>query len=203
MAAYEEEARNYFGQQASERSHSGVVMIASVPLDQYRPEEISVQVDSENVTLHGHHRFEKEDGFEERQFKRVFKIPEGVDPKTVKSRTSQRGGTLLIEGTKSAEKTANDGRFEVKLDFSGFKPEEIDIQLRGKDLTITGKHKSESDDFYLSRDYTRRILLSDDIDLGSLTSRLSKEGLLTVKASRDPALMPPERTVDITMETDE
>ncbi len=200
--AYEEDAGNYCCQQVKEKSHQGEVKIASVPLSDYKPEEISVEVDNEKVTLHGQHRFEREDGFEKSEFKRVFKIPEDVDPKTVKSCTSQDGGALVIEGTKRVEKKANDDKFEAKLNFRGFKPEEIKIQLSGKELTITGKHVSERDDFYLSRDYSRRILLPDDADVSSVTSRLTKEGLLTIEASRDPALLTPMRTVDITMETD-
>ena len=93
--------------------------------------------------------------------------------------------------------------FGPKLDLSGFKPEEIKLELRGNELNITGKQISERDDFYLSRDYSRRIALPNDVILSTVTSRLSKEGLLTIEASRDPALLPHERLVDITMETDE
>ena len=160
-------------------------------------------MDNEKVILHGVHQLEREDGFEKSEFKRVFKLPQGIDPKSVKSRPSQDGQALVIEGTKLEEKEADDGKFRAKLDFSGFKPEEIKIQLRGNELNITGKHLMERDEFYLSRDYSRRILLPDDVDLGSVTSRLSKEGLLTIEATRDPALLPPEKSVDVTMETDQ
>ena len=36
-----------------------------------------------------------------------------------------------------------------------------------------------------------------------MTSRLSKEGLLTIEASRNPALLPKERNVDVSVEDDE
>jgi len=193
--SYEQEARN---------SHEGPTKIASVPLSHYKPEEISLEVDNEKVILYGLHQFEREDGFEKSEFKRVFKLPQGIDPKTVKSHPSQDGSTLVIEGTKPEEKEeAGDGKFRAKLDFSGFKPEEIKIQLCGNELNITGKHISERDDFYLSRDHSRRIALPNDVILSTVTSRLSKEGLLTIEASRDPALLPHERSVNITMETDE
>ena len=194
-------ARSY--EQKAGNSRQGPTKIASVPLSHYKPEEISLEVDNEKVILHGLHQLEREDGFEKNEFKRVFKLPQGIDPKTVKSRPSQNGQALVIEGTKPEEDEANDGKFRAKLDFSGFKPEEIKIQLRGNELKITGKHLLERDDFYLTRDYSRRILLPDDADLSSVTSRLSKEGLLTIEASRDPALLPQERSVDVTMETDE
>ena len=195
---WKEIARPY--EQKAGNSRQGPTKIASVPLSHYKPEEISLEVDNEKVILHGLHQLEREDGFEKNEFKRVFELPQGIDPKTVKSRPSQDGKTLVIEGTKAEEEETNDGKFRAKLDFSGFKPEEIKIQLRGNELNITGKHLSELDDFYLSRDYSRRILLPDDVDLSSVTSRLSKEGLLTIEASRDPALLPHERSVDVTME---
>ena len=191
---YEQEARN---------PCQGPTKIASVPLSHYKPEEISLEVDNEKVILHGVHQLEREDGFEKNEFKRVFKLPQGIDPKSVKSRPSQDGQALVIEGTKLEEKEADDGKFLAKLDFSGFKPEEIKIQLRGNELNIAGKHLTERDEFYLSRDYSRRILLPDEVNLGSVTSRLSKEGLLTIEATRDPALLPPEKSVDVTMETDQ
>ena len=49
-----------------------------------------------------------------------------------------------------------------------------------------------------SRDYSHRVLLPDDADLVLVTSRLSKEGLLIIEASRDPALL-----LDVSMELDE
>ena len=191
---YEQEVRN---------PNEGPTKIASVPLSHYKPEEISLEVDNEKVVLHGLHQFEREDGFEKSEFKRVFKLPQGIDPKTVKSRPSQDGSALVIEGSKpEEEEEADDGKFRAKLDFSGFNPEDIKIQLRGNDLNITGKHISERDDFYLSHDHSRRIVLPKDVILSTVTSRLSKEGLLTIEASRDSALLPHERSVDITMETD-
>ena len=46
-------------------------------------------------------------------------------------------------------------------------------------------------------------MLPDDADLSSVTSRLSKEGLLIIEASRDPALLPKERNVEVFFEVDE
>ncbi|KAL9952760.1 hypothetical protein ACROYT_G040055 [Oculina patagonica] len=194
--AYEQQVGDY----CCPQTHQGSVKIASVLLGQYKPEEISVEVDSEKVTLHGLHRIDREDGFEESEFKRFRKLPQGVDPTSVTSRVTQDGAALVIEGTKRVEEKANDDKFEAKLDFRGFKPEEIKIQMRGNELTITGKQVSEG---HRSRDCSRRILLPDGVDLSSLTSRLSKEGLLTIEATRDPALLPQKRSVEVTMEKDE
>ena len=194
---------NPYCHKRQQQSHKGVVKIASVPLNQFKPEDITLKVDSDKLTLHGQHHSEREDGFDTSEFKRVFKLPQDIDPTTVKSRTTQDGGALVIEGSKRVEEKEDDGKFEIKLDVSGFKPEEIKVQIRGNELSVSGKHKSEDGEVYRSRDYSRRIELPDDIVLASVSSRLSKEGLLTIEASRDPALLPSERAVDITMETDE
>ena len=51
-----------------------------------------------------------------------------------------------------------------------------------------------------SRDFHRRILLPDDVGLSPVSSRLSKEGLLTIEAPRDRAFLPSERSLDVAME---
>ena len=151
-----------------------------MPLGYYKQEEISLEVDSEKVTLHGLHRFERENGFIASEFKRFFKLPEGVDPATVMSRKTKHGDRLIIEGMKYEERRVKDRKFELKMDFRGFKPEEIKIQLRKDKLTVSGRSSSKD---HPSSDHSRRNLLHSNTVLGSVTSNLSKEGLLSIEAS--------------------
>ena len=120
-------------------------------------------------------------------------------------KTLNKGNVLVLEGDRRVEEKAkqDDGKFVVKLDLRWFKPEDIKLQLRGHELTVTGKHKSDDQGFYFSRDYSHRVLLPDDADLGSVTSRLSKNGLLIIEASRDPVLLLSDRNVEVSMEVDE
>jgi len=180
-----------------EKPHQGLIKIACVLIGHYQPEEISLEVDSEKIILHGQHQCEQEDGFDKSEFVRVFKLPPGVDPTTVTSRINLNNGVLVIEGIKQQEDKANDGEFEAKLDFRGFKPEEIKLHLRGNMLTVTGIQESER---HQSRNtYSRCIVLPDDVDPRSVTSRLTKEGGLTIKASRDPAMLSCKSSDDITI----
>ena len=64
----------------------GPIKIASLPLKQYKPEDISLDIDGENIILHGQRRSEGEGGFKNNEFKKIVKLPDGVDPITVKSR---------------------------------------------------------------------------------------------------------------------
>ena len=175
------------GYWVQEQSNKGTVKIASVLLRHFKPENIALEVDSDKVILHGEHRSEREDGFYRCEFKRVFPLPQNVDPTTVTSRISQDGGVLIIEGLKHVEEKEDDGKFETKLDVSGFKLEEIKIQLHGKELIVCGERKLEDGRANRSRGFSHCILLPDDVVVSSVRSRLSKEGLLTIEASRDPA----------------
>ena len=161
-----------------------------------------MDVDDEKITLHGQHRSEDENGFENSQFKKVIKIPHGVDPTSVAITVSEDGRALVLTGMKQVQenKKEDDKNFAVNLNLSGYKPQEIKVQHRGQELTVTAKQRSEENGFQSSRDFHRRILLPDDVDLTSVTSRLSKEGLLTIEAPRVPAPLPSQKSLNVTME---
>ena len=187
----EEQAR----QKKLMKTYSGPVIIAWLPLNQYKPEEISLYVDDQNITLHGQHRSEGEDGFENSEFMKTIKLPEDVDPTTVTSHVTRDGSLLVLNGIKRVEKKIkpNGDKFMVKLDLRGFKPEEIKFQIRGHVLMVTAKHRSEEGG---SRDFRRRVFLPEDADLSSLTSRLCGNGVLIIEVSRDHAFIQRERNVD-------
>lgn len=191
-SAYEQPKGNC--QRPLKKPPQGAVKIACLMLQHYQPEDISLEVDSEKIILHGQYQCEQEDGFEKHEFTRVFKIPPGVDPSTVTLLFNQDHSVLVIAGTlKHEEEKTNDGEFEVMLDFKGFKPDGIKLQRNGNVLTATGIHHQSG------RSYSRCILLPDDVDPGSMTSSLSKEGLLTIKGSRDQAKLSGDSSDRITI----
>ena len=154
-------------------------------------------MDNEKVILHGPHQCQQEVGFDNSESMRVFTVPPDVEPSTVTSRISPDNGVLVTEGTKQAEDKPNDGEFEAKLNFSGYKPEETKLHLRANLLTITGIQVSER--HQSPNTYSRFIVLPEDVDPTSVTSFLSGEGLLTIKASCDPAMLSRNSSDDITI----
>ena len=97
---YDEQARDTSFQRSQNKSAvQGPIKIASLPLKQYKAEDISLDVDGENIILHGQRRSEGEDAFENNVFKKIIKVPDGIDPTTVlqvacneKPKTGQRSG---------------------------------------------------------------------------------------------------------------
>ena len=141
MALAQDDRPAFWGRK---QSSQGRFKIATIPLNQYKPEEISLDVDPEKITL-PLHRSENENGFENSEFKKVIKMPEGIDPTAVTSTPSEDGRDLLLTGIKRVPKNKKDEdrNFAVKLNFSGYKPDEMKVQLSSQELTVTGKQRTE------------------------------------------------------------
>jgi len=77
-------------------------------------------------------------------------------------------------------------KFLVKLNVPNFIPEEITIKVAGNILLVEGKHQEKQDEnghSYVSRQFTRRYILPDDVDLEQLCSSMD-ENILTIHAPK-------------------
>lgn len=68
----------------------------------------------------------------------------------------------------------------MSFNVSSFKPEEITIHSEDGELVVKGNQELESNEGYSTRHYS----LPKNIDHGSFTSRLSKEGILSIEAKK-------------------
>lgn len=99
-------------------------------------------------------------------------------------------GKNVQEGTsqeqeKTHEEFMEDGEsFKVSFDVSNFKPEEITIRSDDGELVVKGKQEVKSDEGYSTRHFVRAYSLPRNVDRGSFTSRLSKEGILSIEAKK-------------------
>lgn len=81
-----------------------------------------------------------------------------------------------------APSVGKDG-FQVCVDVQQFKPNEVSVKTDGNHITIEGKHEERQDQHgYISRQFTRRYALPKGFDPNAVTSELSSDGVLTVKA---------------------
>ena len=94
--------------------------------------------------------------------------------------------------------------FEVSLDVSGFKPEELLVNLNNDQLTLSGKHEEKSADGtrYVSRQFTRKYQLPRDVDPERVKSSLTADGrTLRVEAPRALSLSGGDTRIPITYES--
>ncbi|RCN39223.1 Hsp20/alpha crystallin family protein [Ancylostoma caninum] len=91
----------------------------------------------------------------------------------------------VLEETMSQEEVTDDGsKLTLSLDVSNFKPEDVNVSLDGRTLTIEGKQEIKEDDSYCMRSFTRQWELPEDVDMEQIRSTLSEDGRLAVEASK-------------------
>ncbi|KAL6731419.1 hypothetical protein Aduo_002288 [Ancylostoma duodenale] len=89
------------------------------------------------------------------------------------------------EETIFPEEVTDDGsKLRLSLDVSNFKPEELNVNLDGRTLTIEGKQEIEENDSYCMRSFTRQWELPEDVDVEQIHSTITEDGRLAVEASK-------------------
>lgn len=97
-------------------------------------------------------------------------LPSGID---LDRRHAGRSGMPTI---------GKDG-FEVKLDVSGYMPEELDVKTVDNYIVIKGKHEEKQDEHgFISRQFTRRYALPDNVKPDTVNCSLSSDGFLVLAA---------------------
>lgn len=93
-------------------------------------------------------------------------------------------------------------RFQVNLDCSHFKPEEINVKVVDNSLVVDAKHEERSDEHgYISRQFTRRYVLPDNIEMEKMQSKLGVDGVLSICAPKkvEHQIEANERRIPITL----
>ena len=91
----------------------------------------------------------------------------------------QKTGAQLLPFKREANK------FEISLDLSNFTPEEFNVKIVDKDLIVECKHEEKKDQFgWVSRQFTRKFALPNDVDIEKMKATLSSAGILTVEVPK-------------------
>ncbi|RCN31828.1 Hsp20/alpha crystallin family protein [Ancylostoma caninum] len=91
---------------------------------------------------------------------------------------------LPEEKLSPGEVTDDGSKLTLSLDVSNFEPEELNVNLDGRTLTIEGKQEIKGNDSYSMRSFTRQLELPEDVDVEQIRSTITEEGRLTVEASK-------------------
>lgn len=94
--------------------------------------------------------------------------------------------------------------FQVMLNVSHFKPEEVEVKIVDDYVVIHGKHEEKTDEHgFIQREFTRRYILPEGTEAEKVKSSWSTDGILIVKAPKKAIEEAPpsnERRVPITMD---
>lgn len=126
-----------------------------------------------------------------REFSREFRDLER------RAREAER--RLAGELIESAPAIGKEG-FQVSLDVQQFRPDEITVKAADGNVLIEGRHEERPDEHgYISRQFQRRYSLPEGYDVNSVSSQLSSDGVLTIRAPLPRALedKPSERVISI------
>merc|ERR1712020_410264 len=82
----------------------------------------------------------------------------------------------------------DDNKFEVSIDTHGFKPEDLQVKIQDNVVSIQGKHEEKTDESnsksYVSRHLAKSFTLPQGCKMETVSSNLSKDGLLIVSAPK-------------------
>jgi len=87
----------------------------------------------------------------------------------------------LSDGT--AQVNTQNGTFSITIEMQNFAPEEIQVKTVGSYVEISGCHEEKKEgEGTVSRKYSRKYNIPENVDPLTITSTFSPEGVLTVSA---------------------
>lgn len=89
--------------------------------------------------------------------------------------------------------------FQVSMDVQHFQPNELTVKIVDQTIIVEGKHDEKEDGHgFISRQFVRKYQLPKGFKAEEVTTSLSSDGILTVKAPKPPtAIEGKERILEI------
>merc|ERR1712165_426355 len=86
-------------------------------------------------------------------------------------------------------------KMEVTLDTSGYKPDELKVEIKGGELCVEGKHeeRSQNGEVMVSRQFNRRFGLPQNVKKEDIVSNLSQDGVMVVTMPKEQRIEEVER----------
>lgn len=134
-------------------------------------------------------------GFHPYDLAEMLRMPKEFRQMEQRAREMQR--RMMGNTADMAPVTGKDG-FQVCLDVQQFNPNEITVKAQDNSVIVEGKHEERQDEHgHISRHFIRRYTLPKGYDANSISSELSSDGVLTIKAPPPQAIVNNERVISI------
>ena len=185
-------------------------------VEDYDPNDIALKVNGDKLLINGKREKKNNHGYESCEFERAYTIPNDVDVESLKSRIND-DGLLEIEAPKKKQEAIQDtdqavqqdeNKFKAVFDVTQYKPDEVSVKVQGRQVIVHGEQKSEckEDDeemFVHDRQFTRRFVLPETVELDSLQSKWTKDGKLVIEAEKCASIEAEARQLEIEHEAEE
>ena len=172
----------------------------------YKPEEVSVKLSDGVVTVRARHHEKTSGGLVTSSMVRRVRLPDTVDAAALSSRLTREGQLVLeapplgareainapeqqqaVEAAPAEEKMqvaepVEKPHFQVAVDVSAFKPEEVSVKVDGGMVTVDAHREETSEEGCSSMRMVRKFALPRDVNPDLLKSRLTTAGQLMVEA---------------------
>merc|ERR1719222_1638204 len=86
-------------------------------------------------------------------------------------------------------------KMEVTLDTSGYKPDELKVEIKDGELCVEGKHeeRTQSGEVMVSRQFSRRFGLPQNVKKEDIVSNLSQDGVMVITMPKEQRIEEVER----------
>jgi HSP20 family protein len=116
------------------------------------------------------------------------RFPWGEDFDQMIGRMFGEPANAWLTKTPQLDLVETDKEIEVRMDAPGFKPEQLDVQLMGDVLTVTGKQEEKKEEkgktFHIverrSGNFNRSVALPSTVDANAIEAKFT-DGVLTVR----------------------
>ncbi|WKY02777.1 hypothetical protein Q1695_016223 [Nippostrongylus brasiliensis] len=108
-----------------------------------------------------------------------------------------RTAPFEVPSEANSEVIDNDTKFAITMDVSKFKPEDLKVNIDGRQLTIEGKEEINDNHGYSMRSFVRQWMLPEDVNLESIRSSLNEAGRLSIEAPKITKAQENARTIPI------
>lgn len=97
----------------------------------------------------------------------------------------QPRGALTRRDTSMKEWKPTTDDFQAVLNVKSFRPEEVSVKVKGREIIVEGKHEERHDEqglCFVSRQFSRRYILPEEFDPDTVATYLDSKGKMTIKA---------------------
>ncbi|KAH7720805.1 small HSP21-like protein [Aphelenchoides avenae] len=88
------------------------------------------------------------------------------------------------------------GDFRWRCNVSGYKPDELKVDLDGNQLVVSGEHKESREGESIHRNFTRRVVLPENVQKDTIKCHIDERGRLEIEARR-PAVEGQKQSIPI------